>query len=569
MLRTRFFITGLYLFITNAVVLAQNPNTSNGQNEQGRHENMMMPGGMPMGGMMPGGGMMPMGGPMGMNGNINLFDVNFATEVPAEKDIVIKDKKDSLYTYFAENIKFSYTAKIHFNGNDVTVAELPANVTTEKDGAYLSITSMSTEPLAFEISGNTENGSLTLNAKNPIKLILNNTKIKSQRGHAILVTGKAPVYAIIAENSANELSDCRNPELPPMMGFPPMGMPGGHTFQPGEGMPEFPRGGMPFMNNNREENPEDYHVQYGIRMKKPKMKEKLKVDGTFVTDGILSISGKGSLQILSNNKIGIKSKESLMIRPGNMITVRALAGKGINAKNEVYIYGGALNVDCSMSGDKALTAGRNLYIKGGHTVVKAGGSETSEGIQSKFLMQIDGGFVEVAAQDDAINSQGDMVINGGDVRAFSATNDAFDSNCNMIINGGNVFASGNGMPEGGLDSAEEEGYNLFINGGTIIAVGGRHSMPEKQSRQPSIQWRVDNLSTEKTYSVDDICTYKSSRSYQMGGATLLFSSPKLKQGKSYTLFTDGEKTETIESLSSPFSNVGGRAFGFPFGAPKR
>ena len=567
MLLYRLFFTGLCLFITNVMVFAQNPNTSN---EQNKHENMMMPGGMPFGGMMPMGGMMPGGGPMFMNGNINQFDINFATEVPEEKDAVIKDKNDSLYTYYVENIKFSKTAKIHFNDNDVQITDLPENVSITKDGAYLSITSNFAQPLAFEISGKTDNGSLTLNTKSPIKLLFNNTTIKSQRGHAILVEGKAHVYAVIAENSTNELSDCRNPELPPIMGFPPMG-----TFRDGAPSmgerPNFPPEGMqpPFMERKREENPEDYHVQYGIRMKKPQMKKKIKVDGTFVCDGHLSISGKGTLQVLSNNKIGIKSKESLMIRPGNLITVRALSGKGINAKNELYIYGGTLNVDCSFSADKALTAGRNLYIKGGHTVIKAGGSESSEGIQSKFLMQIDGGKLEVAAQDDAINSQGDLVINGGDIRAFSATNDAFDSNCNMIINGGNVFASGNGMPEGGLDCADEEGYNLFINGGTVIAIGGRHSNPEKQSRQPSIQWSLDNLSPEKTYSVEDFCIYKSSRTYQMGGATLLFSSPNLKKGKTYSLFIDGEKAETVESLSAPFSNAGRRMSGFPFGRPQR
>jgi hypothetical protein len=254
-----------------------------------------------------------------------------------------------------------------------------------------------------------------------------------------------------------------------------------------------------------------------------------------------------------------------MFRPGNMITVHAFpAGKGVNAKNELYILGGALNVNCSFSQDKALTCGRNMYIKGGHTVVMAAGSEASEGLQSKFLMQIDGGVVEVAAQDDAINSQGDLVINGGEVRAFSATNDAFDSNCNLVINGGKVFASGYGMPEGGLDCADESGYRLLINGGEVVAIGGRHSIPEKQSRQPSVQWRLDKLEDGKTYGIDGVSSYKSVRAYQMGGATLLFSSPKLKEGKSYTLSIDGEKKEQIESLKSPTENVGNMRMGFPF-----
>ena len=526
-------------------------------------QNMNRGGGRPQGMMPPQGGMMPMGmGPMMGGGGINQFDVQFATEAPEEKDVVIKSKSDTLSADFVENVKFGKPAQIVFNGNGAEVAGLPADVIVEKDGGYLTIKSESTKPLAIELSGKTEDGSLTLNVAAPLKLVLNNVVIKSQRGEAILSQGTEHVYAVLAEGSVNELSDCRNPDI--FAGPPPMGpMGGGMPDFSGE-MPDFSNMPMPpFMNRGGEENPEDYHVQYGIRMKKPQMKKKVKLDGTFACTGSLAISGKGELKVQSNNKVGIKSKASLMFRPGNIITVTATSGKGVNAKNEIYIYGGALNVNCSFSGDKALTSGRNMYIKGGHVVVKAGGGETSEGIESKFLMQFDGGKVEVAAQDDAINSQGDMVINGGSVRAYSLTNDAFDSNCNIVINGGEVFASGYGMPEGGLDSAEESDYQLFINGGSIVAVGGRHSMPDKQSRQPSVQWRLDNLADGKVYSIGDFCEYKSSRTYQMGG-TILFSSPKLQKGKSYTLSIDGQKAEEIKSLASPYSNVGKGGMRFPF-----
>ena len=554
--RFRYAVVALCLSAFSAVAVAQNTNAV---------------GGRPQGMVPPQGGMMPMGmGPMMGMGGINQFDVKFATEVPEEKDVVVKAKSDSLYSYFVENVKFGKSAKIVFSGDGAEVAGLPEGVLVEKDGAYLTIKSESVKPLAIELSGKTENGSLTVDAMAPVKLTFNNVIIKSQRGEAVLSQGSEHVYAVLAEGSVNELSDCRNPDM--FAGPPPMGPMGGGMPNFSGGMPDF--GGEmpdfsnmpmpPFMNNDREESPDDYHVQYGIRMKKPKMKEKVKLDGTFACNGSLTISGKGELKVQSNNKVGIKSKASIMFRPGNMVTVNCQEGKGVNSKNEIYMYGGVLNVNCSFSGDKALTSGRNMYFKGGHVVIKAGGGEASEGIQSKFLMQFDGGKVEVAAQDDAINSQGDLVINGGEVRAFSATNDAFDSNCNLVINGGKVFASGYGMPEGGLDCADESGYRLFINGGEVVAIGGRHSAPEKQSRQPSVQWRLDKLEDGKTYGIDGVSSYKSVRAYQMGGATLLFSSPKLKEGKSYTLSIDGEKKEQIESLKSPTENVGNMRMGFPF-----
>ena len=552
MCKVKIFAIVMCLFGVCVNLLAQRPGSNNPHGAREMHP-------MGRGGMMPGGRM----GPFGGMGGINQFDVEFTTEVPHEQDWVIKDKTDSLYRYFVEHVKFDRVVKLTFSNDDVQIVGLPDGILVEKEGAYLVITSTTTEPMAFELSGKSENGSLVFNMDAPLKLLFNNLVLKSQRGDAILVNGKSHVYAVLTEGSMNELSDCRNPEMPPMMqGFPPMRMEGGGMPNLGGGMS--PMGEMSFQNHAREENPEDYHVQYGIRMKKPQMKKKLKLDGTFVCSGSLTISGKGSLQVQSNNKVGIKSKASLMIRPGNMITVRALSGKGVNAKNELYMYGGTLNVDCTFSEDKALTCGRNMYIKGGHVVIKAAGGEASEGMQSKFLMKIDGGVVEVAAQDDAINAQGDLVINGGVVKAYSLTNDAIDSNCNLIINGGDVFASGYGMPEGGLDSSDESGYRLFINGGTVTAIGGRHSMPDKQSRQPSVQWHLGQVEMGKTYGINDVCSYKSSREYQMGGASLLFSSPKLKKGTSYSLTIDGEPKELIESLNAPFSNVGNEGRHFPF-----
>ena len=539
----------LCLISLNIGLSAQDVKSENGL------PNRMMPrngnGMIPMGGMMPhGGGMMPFGGAL------NQFGVEFAKEMPQDEDVVVKSKSDTLYNYYVENVKFGKPAKIVFSDNNAEVTNLPEGVKIEADGAYLTITSRMAAPLAIELQGKTENGGLKFNISAPLKLLFNNVTVKSQRGDAILSLGKNHVYAVLAEGSVNELSDCRNPEMPPMMGFPPMGP--DRKIPNRESMPDFKPGEMPmpFMDRDREENPEDYHIQYGIRMKKPMMKKKLKIDGTFVCTGPLTVSGKGALQIQSNNKVGLKSKASLMLRPGNEITVKALSGKGVNAKNELYMYGGILNVDCSFSADKALTSGRNMYIRGGHTVVKAGGGESSEGVESKFLMQIDGGVVEVAAQDDAINAQGDLVINGGKVKAYSIVNDAIDANCNIVINGGDIFACGNGMPEGGLDCADEEGYRLFINGGTVIAIGGRHSMPDKQSRQPSIQWRLDNLEAGKEYGIEGISSYKSDRTYQMGGATLLFSSPELQAGKPYTLTIDGAKADWIESLSAPLGTAG-------------
>ena len=70
-----------------------------------------------------------------------------------------------------------------------------------------------------------------------------------------------------------------------------------------------------------------------------------------------------------------------------------------------------------------------------------------------------------------------MNVNDGFVYAYSSQNDAMDSNGNMKLNGGYVFAvTTKGSPEVALDANTESGYKLYINSGaTVVAYGGLES----------------------------------------------------------------------------------------------
>ena len=70
-----------------------------------------------------------------------------------------------------------------------------------------------------------------------------------------------------------------------------------------------------------------------------------------------------------------------------------------------------------------------------------------------------------------------MYINGGDITVVATNNDGLDSNGNMYLAGGYVRAFGASMPECGIDANEESGYSVFFTGGTMIAVGGGNSVP--------------------------------------------------------------------------------------------
>ncbi len=129
--------------------------------------------------------------------------------------------------------------------------------------------------------------------------------------------------------------------------------------------------------------------------------------------------------------------------------------------------GGGSSVSGSAKGIKVMG---NITINGGTVKVSATGGEGSEGIESKAVMTINGGYVECNTYDDALNSASHMYIKGGYVYAVATNNDAIDSNGNMYLSGGMVFCCGS---EEGLDANSEGGYKAYIQSGANIAAIGR------------------------------------------------------------------------------------------------
>ena len=87
---------------------------------------------------------------------------------------------------------------------------------------------------------------------------------------------------------------------------------------------------------------------------------------------------------------------------------------------------------------------------------------------------IDGGILEMVCADDCINTAGDLTIDGGWLYCGSTGNDAIDSNGNIAINGGVTLAFTTTSPECGIDLDNRSG--LLINGGIVISMGSATQM---------------------------------------------------------------------------------------------
>ena len=240
---------------------------------------------------------------------------------------------------------------------------------------------------------------------------------------------------------------------------------------------------------------------------------------------------------------GIKADSIVNINGGELnIKSTGIGGKGINCDDKININDGVIRIittgkrqkDSKGSvSPKGIKADGNITIKGGQTQIRLEGTgDGTEALESKGEIHVEAGTLECYSYDDAINSKGNLYIDGGYVYARATNNDGIDSNMNLYINGGVVIAEGGQQPECGIDAAE--GYSAFINGGTVIAVGGGLQAISSSSKQASIAVNASLGSTIGVLSGSTaILGYKMPTS--SSGTALMISSPSFKSGSSYTL----------------------------------
>ena len=266
---------------------------------------------------------------------------------------------------------------------------------------------------------------------------------------------------------------------------------------------------------------------------------------------------------------GIKAGTAIVINGGTFAI--NTEDDAIHTNGTMTINGGTFDLATT---DDGLHADESLTINSGTIIIEM----CYEGIESKEIV-INDGYIDITSSDDAINAGSGsgggfgfggsadgvkLEINGGEIH-IDAGGDGLDSNCDLIINGGTVYVDGpTSSANGALDSGTESGGSLLVNGGTVLAVGasGMAEGFEAESGQVSLDFTL-----QSSFSAGDVLTISDSTGNVIFEYTLLktgnsivFSSPDLVEGETYTA-TAGEITATAEasygSSSSGFGGFGG------------
>lgn len=290
----------------------------------------------------------------------------------------------------------------------------------------------------------------------------------------------------------------------------------------------------------------------------------------------LDIKGEGSLAVYGYLNNGITCKDDLDLK-GGALTVTA-ANNGIRASESVCITGGTVTVDAGNDGIKSTSAAKEgkgyVEISGGSVTVHSVG----DGISAETELRISGGTIDILTSGDTelvsckgLKAKTDLTVSGGEVRV-DATDIGVKAEQTLRIGGGTltVFAGEDGLRAGSagtgfgtstgtveiaggtvLVSAETDPIDargvLTVSGGTVLACGSCKSLKgfSPDSAQTFIQTNVRGEAggtlTVCDSSGAELGALTAAHSYN----TVLFSSPELTAGQTYTIHAGSTAAEAV------------------------
>ena len=288
--------------------------------------------------------------------------------------------------------------------------------------------------------------------------------------------------------------------------------------------------------------------------------------------GQLILAGTGSVSLiydqpgdslLNNNYTLLDSEAGITVQGGSWNFFNtAYNGKAIQASDHISIDGGLLHIISMSSGtltdatfpkDGGLGA-RALYasqitVNGGQTFIKTLGHDGAAGLAATRKITINGGESYLTCYDDPVKAGDDIVVNGGLILASSLTNDAFDSKGSIHVNGGRLYAYG---PDGAEGCFDNNGKTFAVTGGTIIGAAYKGDYPQagKSTQAAFRYYKKSGLQAFVRIQGAEGQVIETLQTPAYHTMTLVYSSPLLVKGQTYTLLTsdtlDGEYAKVAD-----------------------
>lgn len=293
----------------------------------------------------------------------------------------------------------------------------------------------------------------------------------------------------------------------------------------------------------------------------------------------------GTIQILSGGGSVNASTAANANQPGGFgrwsTTTKSEtpSAKGIKSNSDMILNGGTFLLDCS---DDCIHANANIEVNGGTYELSSG----DDGIHADDCLTITGGIIDVqtsyeglegsdvliqagditiVSQDDGINAAGGSDtennqpfpdhFNGGDhqlkilggTMQINANGDGIDSNGDILMEAGTLVIFG---PSDNGNSAIDYERSFTMNGGILVAAGssGMAQGISETSSQNAIMFHIDSQTADTLIYLSDtngnlVCAVQPPKAYD----NIVISSGELKDGETYALYLGGNATQANDA----------------------
>ncbi|MDR1726134.1 MAG: carbohydrate-binding domain-containing protein [Bacteroidales bacterium] len=346
-----------------------------------------------------------------------------------------------------------------FVNNGVTV--------TSTDGKVSVNSTTSVNNIVYHLSGNSTNGSFTIESQEAITLELSNLSLTNSTGSAININKN--ISAIVDLSGVNYISDSTgSSQNATFLSKGSLDFQGGGSLEvKGYKKHAISSNGQITLNNGNvnitQSNSDGFHSE-GFIMHGGTINISASESGDAIdAGGGMLIINNGSINIVSAaaDVKGMKADDTIIINGGTInMNVSGNQSKAIKSSTAVIFHGGITTM--TLSGDVVLEASGNGYDPSYCTGVKSDGN----------ILFYDGSITinSLAASrgGKGFSADGDIVIEGGNVNITTAgagavyTNDAgvtdsytaccIKSDMNMYLFGGNITCSSSGSGGKGISS---------------------------------------------------------------------------------------------------------------------
>ena len=317
------------------------------------------------------------------------------------------------------------TVYITYNGSSVSVINPFINdgVTVNTSSANVTVNSTKAE-VPYVVSGNSTNGSLTMNSSNAFFLALSSLSLSSGTTSAINIA--SPVAVTMQLRGNNAITDNANSTI----------------------------NGALYAAGNLSIN------GTGLLQVTGNSKHGISVEGnmTFYS---------GALRILETDSDGIHGSSNL-IWNGGTLDIASAGSDGLDFSGSVTINHGNLSIHTTTESQRSIKVTGPFTMTGGTLNIHATGNDC-KGIKGDANILLNGGTIDMQVAGDSsngISSDTDVTISGADITIVSTSADGkgikSDSTFHMSSGNLNITHSGNTSKGIAADS------DLSISGGTIV-----------------------------------------------------------------------------------------------------